>query len=256
MNLVNISLIGRIDMKLLKDTVQSMLWKNGYNLQRIRSFPEKNINLLKLLVKQLPQNNSETTIVQIGANDGKTDDPVYSIISDGNWSGVLVEPLPNLYKELTKTYQNISNLKLENCAIANEDGIVTIYRVVADDSLPEYVKLLASFDRNVILKNKPLIPNIEQFIETIEVPAMTLKTLLKKYSIQHINLLQIDTEGFDYEILKMAFQTSLLPDIINFEYTHLLPETIAECGNVLASKGYSYLKVGRDLVAVKQSLID
>jgi FkbM family methyltransferase len=243
-------------MKLLKDTVQSLLWKNGYNLQRIRSFPEKNINLLKLLVKQLPQNNSKHTIIQIGANDGKTGDPVYSIISDGSWSGVLVEPLPNLYKELTKTYFDMSSLKLENCAIANEDGNATIYRVVADDSLPEYVRQLASFDRNIILKQKPLIPNIEQFIEIIEVQAMTLKSLLKKHSIQHINLLQIDTEGFDYEVLKMAFQTSLLPDIINFEYTHLLPETIAECGNLLASRGYSYLKVGRDIVAVQQSLID
>ncbi|MGL4881606.1 MAG: FkbM family methyltransferase [Waterburya sp.] len=243
-------------MKLLKDTIQSLLWKNGYKLQRVRSFPEKNINLLKLLAKQLPKISSETTIVQIGANDGKTDDPVYSLIADGSWSGVLVEPIPNLYKELTETYQDVSNLKLENCAIAKEDGQVTMYQVIPDDSLPEYVKILPSFERDIILKNKPLIPNIEQFIETIEVPAMTLKSLLDKHSIQHINLLQIDAEGFDYEIMKMAFQIPLLPDIINFEYTHFLPEKIAECANVLASKGYSYLKVGRDMVAVQQSLID
>jgi hypothetical protein len=133
---------------------------------------------------------------------------------------------------------------------------VTMYQVIPDDSLPEYVKILPSFDRDIILKNKPLIPNIEQFIETVEVSAMTLESLLKKHSIQHVNLLQIDAEGFDYEILQMAFQIDLLPDIINFEYTHFLPETIVECGNVLSSKGYSYLKVGRDMVAVQQSLID
>ncbi|MGL5796475.1 MAG: FkbM family methyltransferase [Waterburya sp.] len=212
--------------------------------------------MLKLLAKQLPQNSSETTIVQIGANDGKTDDPVYSLIAGGNWSGVLVEPIPKLYKELTETYQDVSKLKLENCALAKEDGKVTMYQVIPDDSLPEYVKVLSSFDRDIILKQKPLIPNIEQFIETIEVPAMTFKSLLDKHSIQHINLLQIDAEGFDYEIMKMAFQIPLLPDIINFEYTHLLPEKIAECVNVLASKGYLYLKVGRDIVAVQQTLID
>jgi hypothetical protein len=50
--------------------------------------------------------------------------------------------------------------------------------------------------------------------------------------------------------------TPLLPDIINFEYTHFLPEKIAECANILASKGYSSLKVGRDMVAMQQSLID
>jgi FkbM family methyltransferase len=243
-------------MKLIKDVAQSLLWKNGYNLQRIRDFPEKNIDILKLLVKQLFQDNSEAVILQIGANDGKTGDPVHSIITQGNWSGILVEPLPNLYKELGHTYSHLSQLKLENCAIAKEDGMVELYRVMADESLPEYVRLLASFDRNIILKQKPLIPNIEQFIEVVKVPAMSLASLIKKHSIQQVNLLQIDTEGFDYEILKMAFQSNLLPDIINFEYTHLQPEITIECGNLLASKGYSYLKVGRDIVAVQQSLID
>ncbi len=203
--------------------VQSLLWKNGYKIQRIRDFPGQNINLLELLIKQLYHNYSETTVVQIGACDGKSDDPIYSIISKGNWSGVLVEPIPNLYKELKKVYHNQPDLKLENCAIAKEDDTVTMYWVVEDDSLPEYVKILASFDLKVILKNKPIIPNIEEFIETIEVPAMTMESLLKKHSIQHVNLLQIDTEGFDYEVLKMAFQAELLPDIINFECIHLLP---------------------------------
>ncbi|MBW4535793.1 MAG: FkbM family methyltransferase [Pleurocapsa minor HA4230-MV1] len=243
-------------MKLIKDITQSLLWKNGYNLQRIRDFPEKNIDLLKLLVRQLFQNTPEAVILQIGANDGKTGDPVHSIITQDNWSGILVEPLPNLYNELCHTYSHLSKFKLENCAIAKEDGMVKLYRVRADESLPEYVKLLASFNRDVILKQKPLIPNIEQFIEVVEVPGISLTSLIKKHCIQHVNLLQIDTEGFDYEILQMAFQSNLLPDIINFEYTHLLPEVTRECGNLLALKGYSYLKVGRDIVAVQQSLID
>jgi lysophospholipase L1-like esterase len=68
-------------MKLIKDITQSLLWKNGYNLQRIRDFPEKNIDLLKLLVRQLFQNTPEAVILQIGANDGKTGDPVHSIIT-------------------------------------------------------------------------------------------------------------------------------------------------------------------------------
>ena len=243
-------------MKLVKEIIQSLLWKNGYNLQRIRDFPEKNLNLLKLLVKQLYDSTSKTTIVQIGANDGKTDDPVHSLICQGNWSGVLVEPMPNLYEELSSTYHDTSGIALDNCAIAKEDGVATMYRVVRDESLPEYVRLLASFDINVILKQKPLIPNIEKFIETVEVPTMTMSSLLKKHGIQDVNLLQIDTEGFDYEILKMAFNAGLLPDIVNFEYIHLQPENIVECSRMLDSKGYSYLKVGRDLVAVKQSLVD
>jgi len=68
--------------------------------------------------------------------------------------------------------------------------------------------------------------------------------------------LQVDTEGFDYEIIKSTFQAGLQPDIINFEIIHLSPEQKIECAHLLASKGYRYLTIGRDMIAVQDRLID
>ena len=88
-------------MKFLKDMLQSLLWNNGFTIQRIREFPENNINLLKLLLDRLPDDTSNFTVVQVGANDGKTQDPVHPLIMRGGWSGILVEPIPNLFGRLS-----------------------------------------------------------------------------------------------------------------------------------------------------------
>ncbi len=246
----------KTQMNSFKYWLQSLAMKRGYIIQRLGGMPAGNeINILKLLVDRLPVDGADFTIVQIGANDGKSRDPVYPFIMERGWSGVLVEPIPSMFEKLSNTYHNMPNIKLENCAIANADGTIKMYIVNQDDSLPEHVKELASLDRNVILRQKPTIPTIDRFIDTVDVPAKTISSLLTTYDIQHLNLLQVDTEGFDYEIIKMTFQASLQPDIINFESIHLSPEKKLECGHLLASKGYRYVTIERDTIAVKESLI-
>ncbi len=121
---------------------------------------------------------------------------------------------------------------------------------------PEYVKELASLDRDVILRQKPTVPTIDQFIDTIDVPAKTVSSLLTTHGLKHLNLLQVDTEGFDDEIIKMTFQAGLEPDIINFESIHLSPEKKSECGHLLASLGYRYVTIDRDTIAAKENLIN
>ena len=251
----------------LVNLVQSFL--NKYNLTITRpSLPKGHeINLLKLLVDYLPVKGQDFFVVQIGANDGISNDPIYPLIKDRGWSGVLLEPIPSAFKKLSQTYSQIPNVKLENCAIANQDGQITMYRVKEDNILSKskYVPLqeLASSDRNVLLKTlkdlkkrKRVVPNIAEFIETIDVPAKTIKSLLFSYNIKQINLLQVDTEGFDYEIIKMIFESGVMPDIINFESCHLSPKDKNECGFLLASKGYAYLTIHRDTIAIKTCLIN
>lgn len=240
----------------LVNLVQSFLNKYNLTIQRPILPKGHEINVLKLLVDYLPVKGQEFTVVQIGANDGISNDPIYPFIKDRSWSGVLVEPIPSAFKKLSQTYGQIPNVKLENCAIAHQDGQMTMYRVKEDNTLPKYVQQLASFDSNVILKQKRIVPNIAQFIETINVPAKTIKSLLISHNIEQINFLQIDTEGFDYEIIKMTFESDVMPDIINFESCHLSPKDKNECGSLLATKGYAYLTINRDTIAVKTCLMN
>ena len=41
---------------------------------------------------------------------------------------------------------------------------------------------------------------------------------------KHINLLQIDTEGYDLSILKQCYASQIFPDVINLESRHLKAE--------------------------------
>ena len=54
-----------------------------------------------------------------------------------------------------------------------------------------------------------------------------------------IDLLQIDVEGYDYEIIKMIDFERVKPLIIHFEHGHLPIEQFEECLEVLIKQGYA-----------------
>ncbi|MEZ4688203.1 MAG: FkbM family methyltransferase [Bacteroidia bacterium] len=51
-----------------------------------------------------------------------------------------------------------------------------------------------------------------------EVDIISPESLLQQYTISRIDLLQIDTEGFDYEVIKMFDIGKTQPDAIIFEH--------------------------------------
>ena len=79
---------------------------------------------------------------------------------------------------------------------------------------------------------------------------MTFQSLLDKYRLTHIDLLQIDTEGYDYEILKMVSCTEIHPYIINFEFIHLTPSDHNQSLSLLAKNGYKFIHSKKDTLAI------
>ncbi|OFZ56845.1 MAG: hypothetical protein A3D92_18725 [Bacteroidetes bacterium RIFCSPHIGHO2_02_FULL_44_7] len=68
---------------------------------------------------------------------------------------------------------------------------------------------------------------------------MTLKDLLQKYNITDIDLLQIDVEGYEYEIIKSIDFNVIRPKIIHYENKHLNIDDNRECAILLKAKGYT-----------------
>ena len=73
---------------------------------------------------------------------------------------------------------------------------------------------------------------------------------MKNYEVQKIDLLQIDTEGFDYEILKLFKFDRVLPKAIIFESENLSKADLSECTNWLSEKGYKFQTFGGDTLGV------
>jgi hypothetical protein len=76
-------------------------------------------------------------------------------------------------------------------------------------------------------------------------------TMMARYGIGHVNLLQIDTEGYDYNILKMIDFEGFSPDVINLEYVHLTREQVFEIQSILMEQQYKCAFGSWDLTAFK-----
>lgn len=237
----------------LIDTVRSVLARLDVTIKRFEFPSDHPIDVLSFLVDSMLPTCSDFYVLEIGANDGLSDDPVSAIVRKRDLRALMVEPLPPMFELLTSYYRDRPSVVCENCAIGHEDGFATLYYVRPDPSLPEYVRRVASFSRKVILKQRRVVPTIASYIETVQVPTLSLASLIGKHKIDHIDLLQVDTEGFDYEILKMLWATSMRPAIINFESAHLRRPDKLACAAMLKRDGYRYLNVGQlDTLAVRQ----
>jgi len=235
------------------DLVRSVFARLDMTIERFEFPSDRPINLLPMLVDFMMRKANDPFVLQVGANDGHSDDPIASIVRGRRLRALMVEPLPAMFDLLTDYYRDQPNVVCENCAIGHQDGVATLHHVRDDPSLPEYVRRLASFRREVILKQRRAVPNIGAYIEPIQVPTLSLQTLLAKHRVDHVDLLQVDTEGFDYEILKMLWATPLRPPIINFESAHLSRDDKLACAEMLKRDGYRYLNIGHfDTLAVRQ----
>src|SRR5262249_15509258 len=83
------------------------------------------------------------------------------------------------------------------------------------------------------------IPDVERYIVSDSVPCRTFDSLFREYQINRVDVLQVDAEGFDYEILKLFPFTRFRPALIRYEHHHLSPADQDSCLRMLSALGYS-----------------
>jgi FkbM family methyltransferase len=191
--------------------------------------------------------------IQVGANDGKTDDPLHDYIIQNNWRGILIEPLPHVFQKLKDNYKKIEkNLIFENIAIAENDGEKNFYRFESSPGerfLSNY-DLLGTFNKSFLLG----ISENGNLIVEEKVKALSFDSLIARHHPDKINLICIDTESYDYEIIKQINLKELNVDIIIYEHAHLYITDYKKSITYLKSNGYKlYHKYG-DTIAVKRGL--
>jgi hypothetical protein len=87
-----------------------------------------------------------------------------------------------------------------------------------------------------------------------EVNVICPRTIIQKYSVKKIDLLQIDVEGHDYTILKSFPFDLVKPKVIRFEYVNLYYDNTDEKNvrEFLQEQGYdSYMnKTTGDIISI------
>lgn len=180
------------------------------------------------------------SLVQIGAFDGVSNDPLVGLLRENVWQAVLVEPQPRPFAALAALYADRPTVQTFNVAIGDRGDVRTLFYLDADDDLPDWAPQLASFSRAHLANSQKYMPgvSIEDRLRQIEVPTWTPSMLIDRAGIERIDLLQIDTEGYDYEVLKLFDLKTRLPAIVGYEHQHLSRADRNAAANLLTRLGY------------------
>lgn len=158
------------------------------------------------------------TFVQVGANDGRLNDSLYPFLCRhrARVEGLVVEPLPDVFSRLCRTYRRFPRVKPVNLAIHNSESRMKLYRVspAAAGKLPRWTSGIASFRSD----HHCLSGLSSEHIVAQEVDCVSLEELLGRHGLDRLDLLQIDAEGYDAEILFALDFRRLAPSVIRFEH--------------------------------------
>ena len=189
---------------------------------------------LKIQLESFYEDLNQWSFIQVGACDGIRGDPIHDMILQYNWNGILIEPITEVFEKLCENYSKFDNLIFENVAIHPSKKNMDLFYYPKDNSL-------TSFNRKV----RKLKKIAKSKIQKIKVDCMSLNNIIKKYDIDHIDLLQIDTEGFDYSVIRSLDFNLIKPSNIHFEFHLLRKEELKECKKYLSSMGYIRSKTSK-----------
>lgn len=187
-------------------------------------------------------------MVQIGANDGISYDNINYFIKKYKIKSLLVEPIKKIFLLLVKNYRNLNYVNLENSAITINNEIKHLYKV-NEKYLKQYDKVasaISSFNFQHLLKFG--IKRTHIIKETVN--QTSLFDLFKKYKIKNLDLLMIDTEGYDCHIVNNFLKKNTIRPIIIFEWVHAPNDLFKDSLKLLHTNNYFILPVDVDLICI------
>jgi FkbM family methyltransferase len=170
-------------MKNLKTKLRESLIKlTGYYILKVHALPVGCDLIIDLKSKI---NFPISTIFDIGANVGQTAIWFNDYFKNANIYSF--EPVKKTYSKLLDNTNNIEQIKCFNFALGEKEELINI-KLFAEES-------------STLNSLKELSQNIDSnFTETIQVISGDL--FCRQNNINQIDLLKIDTEGFEIEVLK------------------------------------------------------
>jgi len=184
---------------------------------------------IDLLQNYLNVGNINGIFLEMGACDGIMYSNTKVLEDCLNYTGVLIEPGKNLYKNLIKNRPNCKNYY---CAISNKEGIS---RFISDPYPPNAA--LGAIVENISKEwinswelNKGNIYNIRTY---------KLSTILKDAGIKYIDLWSLDVEGSELKVLQ-GMDWSIPIYIIIIEVAHAcFKEKTEQCRQILLKQGFT-----------------
>lgn len=147
--------------------------------------------------KLLAHLGASRTFLEVGANDGFTQSNTYWLERFHDWRGVLVEPIPSLYREAVRERPRA---KVFNCALVG-DGTTTSVTLRYADLMSIVAGARGSDEADEQWVHAARNPWDHETYE-VEVPARTISSVLDEAGLGRIDVLCLDVEGYEVEVLR------------------------------------------------------
>lgn len=189
------------------------------------------------IVDILLNHKTEGFFLDIGAYDGVNFSNSYYFEKERNWKGICVEPIPNVFKNLSKN----RNCILINGAISETEGDTLFVHVTGFAEMLSGIKKFRNEEHQIRTKRE--ITRYGGTINNIICRTYNINSLLQKHNITAVDYLSIDIEGGELEVLNS----------INFKKHYFKLITVENNYNdeklkhFMKTKGFFYLfKYGSD----------
>ena len=114
--------ISRSKSNSVRKLLNKLLYPVGYRIERVSRF-RRELDVL------LQKTAGRFKFVQIGANDGVRFDSLYSFVTNHSCSGIVVEPLPDMFARLRTNYADYPQIIPVNKAIHETARTLSLFRV-------------------------------------------------------------------------------------------------------------------------------
>jgi FkbM family methyltransferase len=210
------------------------------------------------------------SFLSAGASDGVIADPVYPLLERWGGRGVAAEPVPYVFDRLVQNYAHHAEVVCLPVAVAPRSGTMDFWYVEPGHSGLEYIvqamgtstreHLLYTITRLQQITNlqpEPMhhpahpptvdrfsgsgIPgDLDRYVRSVPVEALTFDELLARARLDHVDLVNLDVEGLDYDIFTTVDWQRWRPAVVIIETYEMTDHEQRTVFTTFADLGYRH----------------
>jgi FkbM family methyltransferase len=144
-------------------------------------------------------------LVSIGVGGRFTTPSALRYLNNSDCSGLIIEAEPVLFERLRTGAGARPHVHLEHVAVAADDGEMELLTIPprafeAGGAPPVLVGLASQIPVRAAAHSASYRAMADKWGRLVRVPALSVETLLTRYQVRHIDLLQIDAAGYEWPI--------------------------------------------------------
>lgn len=175
-------------------------------------FTQEKINLI---IKKHLNLDYPITVIDVGSHKGEYISTIKKRFKINKIYGF--EPNHEIYQNLFDKYKKDKRIVLNNCGISSDTGEVFLNKNIesSSSSINELNTESKYFKKKFLLLN---FFKLKKVTTKVKIDVIRLDNFIVKNIISDVDLLKIDTEGFEFNVLKSLGEKISIIKLIHFEH--------------------------------------